>query len=138
MGLREKNRRVASNETRRALTVPCKEPIFRFHDGFAWPVKALEGKSDAGCSGEIHAGKTSTNFTQCSLRHVPGDLDALQKGRSLNLERDFGRLEQGLDRSHSERKNQLPTQHLALTSSAASNYPLVLSQALFTKRLRTN
>jgi hypothetical protein len=65
---------------------------------------------------------------------LPGYLDAQQKGRSLNLERDSERREQGSDRGHSERKNQLPLKHLVLTSSAASNYPLVLSQALFTKR----
>jgi hypothetical protein len=38
------------------------------------------------------------------LKHIPGDLDLFQKGKSLDPERDSGRKKQGSDRSHSERK----------------------------------
>jgi hypothetical protein len=45
-----------------------------------------QGKSDEGHSGQSHPGRRSTNSTECSWRHVPGYLDAQQKGMDLNLE----------------------------------------------------
>jgi hypothetical protein len=46
------------------------------------------------------------------MRHLPGYLDAQQKGRSLNLDRNSARQEQGSDRSRSERKK--PVAYAAL------------------------
>jgi hypothetical protein len=76
------------------------------HDGLTflnwfkrYPIQAIQGES---IQADINIS------AQCSLRQLPGDLDALQKGMSLILENDIARLEQGSDRSHSERKNHLP------------------------------
>jgi hypothetical protein len=79
------------------------------HDGFAclnwfntYPIQTFQGEP-------IRA--DGNNSAQCSLRHIPGDLDALQKGKSLILEKDTARREQESDRSHSERKNHCHAAH---------------------------